>query len=294
MVQMRDMRDQGEGACIAAPKGRGAVHAGQYESNRPAPHPAFDLAGPNSYNRVNKKQRRLAPERRALERFLAHEPENRQRGAPTPHVLGPPAGVFFAGILITGPITITLYLVWLFISYVDGAVTPWIPAVYNPSTYVPFSIPGIGPNRHFVFVDLHWLDHRRPLGALGNPRLSEGLLARMPVVRNIYGTIKQLMETVLSQKSNAFRQCALVEWPRAGMWTVGFMTGDTGELSDKLGGAQLRHVPTTPNHDLGLSGVFAARTGQNSRHERRGGSEIRHLHRHRATRRTAQNKRRRA
>ena len=82
-------------------------------------------------------------------------------------------------------------------------------------------------------------------------RFSEGLLARMPVVRNIYSTVKQLMETMLSQKSNAFRQCAWSNGPRP--WTVGFVTGDTtGELSDKLGGAQLSiYVPTTPNPTSG-------------------------------------------
>ncbi|MGB1006581.1 MAG: DUF502 domain-containing protein [Thalassobaculaceae bacterium] len=161
-------------------------------------------------------------------------------------------GYFFAGVLITGPISITLYLVWLFISYVDSAVNPWIPAAYNPSTYVPFSIPGVGlVVGLFLLTFIGWIT----AGLLGSwlIRFSEGLLARMPVVRNIYSTIKQLMETMLSQKSNAFRQCALVEWPRAGMWTVGFVTGDTtGELSDKLGGPQLSiYVPTTPNPTSG-------------------------------------------
>ena len=167
-------------------------------------------------------------------------------------LLGRIRGYFFAGILITGPITITLYIVWILVGYVDNAVTPLIPGPYNPSSYVPFSIPGIGLITALLVLTLiGWLT----TGLLGRwlIRLSESLLARMPVVRNIYSTIKQIMETMLSQKANAFRQCALVQWPRPGMWTIGFVTGDPApEISSQFDQKFLSvYVPTTPNPTSG-------------------------------------------
>jgi uncharacterized membrane protein len=160
---------------------------------------------------------------------------------------------FFAGILITAPISITIYLAWALIHWVDGAVIPLIPAHYNPETYLPFSVPGIGLLILLVGLTL--------IGALTASlvgrmvvRGSDRLLNRTPVVRGVYNALKQIFETVLSQKSQAFREVVLVEYPRKGVWVLGFITGmPDGEIQD-LGGGELASVfvPTTPNPTSGF------------------------------------------
>jgi uncharacterized membrane protein len=87
--------------------------------------------------------------------------------------------------------------------------------------------------------------------------LFEGILNRLPVIRSLYGAIKQIMETVLANKSSAFRECVLIEYPRKGMWTLGFITGTTkGEVQEKTAavGQEVINVfvPTTPNPTSGF------------------------------------------
>ncbi|MBT3536868.1 MAG: DUF502 domain-containing protein, partial [Rhodospirillaceae bacterium] len=85
-------------------------------------------------------------------------------------------------------------------------------------------------------------------------KVGEQLVNRMPVVRTIYGALKQVLETVLSQSSNSFRQAVLVEYPRRGIWTVAFVTGDTeGEVARCLDDDMVNiYVPTTPNPTSGF------------------------------------------
>jgi len=160
---------------------------------------------------------------------------------------------FFAGILLTAPFAITLYLAWLFVSFVDSRVTPLIPARFNPESYLPFAIPGVG-----VIVVILGLTLIGAFTAGYVGRLLTGfvdrLLARMPVVRTIYGAVKQIVETVLAQKSTAFRQAVLVEYPRAGIWTIGFLTGVTGGEVQEVTGREMINVfvPTTPNPTSGF------------------------------------------
>jgi uncharacterized membrane protein len=159
---------------------------------------------------------------------------------------------FIAGILVTGPISLTLYLAWSFVRTVDSAVSALLPAEYNPETYLPFYVPGIG-----LIVLLLGLTLIGALtaGYVGRVlvRVSERLLARMPVVRGLYSATKQIFETVLSKQSTMFREVVLVEWPRRDMWTVAFVTvppeGELKELNppDSIG----VYVPTTPNPTSG-------------------------------------------
>ena len=160
---------------------------------------------------------------------------------------------FFAGILITAPISITFYLAWLFVTFVDSKVTPLIPDKYNPAEYLPFGLPGLGLVIVLVVLTL--------IGALTAGffgrmimRFYEGLLAQMPVVRNVYGAIKQIIETVLAQQSTAFRQAVLIEYPRRGLWAIAFITGRTKGEVDKLTEADTVNVflPTTPNPTSGF------------------------------------------
>jgi len=160
---------------------------------------------------------------------------------------------FFAGVLITAPIALTIYLAWLFIAFVDERVFSVIPQQYNPETYLPFSIPGIGLLMALIGLTLIGA---LTAGILGRAlhALIDAVLNRLPVIRSLYGAIKQIMETVLANKSAAFRECVLIEYPRKGIWTLGFITGATkGEVQDLASEPLINvFVPTTPNPTSGF------------------------------------------
>ena len=158
-----------------------------------------------------------------------------------------------AGIIVTAPVSITLYISWQFIDFVDGQVTPLIPAKYNPETYLPFSLPGLGLLVMLVALTV--------IGALAAGfvgrffvRTGERILAQMPVIRSIYGALKQVFETVFAAKSRAFREVVLIEYPRKGIWAVGFATGTTkGEVQNIIEDEVVNvFLPTTPNPTSGF------------------------------------------
>jgi uncharacterized membrane protein len=160
---------------------------------------------------------------------------------------------FLAGILITAPISLTIYLAWLFITFVDERVFSVIPPQYNPETYLPFSIPGIGLLLALIGLTLIGALTAGILGRVLHG-LIEGILNRLPIIRSLYGAIKQIMETVLANKSSAFRECVLIEYPRRGVWTLGFITGTTkGEVQERTVEEVINvFVPTTPNPTSGF------------------------------------------
>ena len=162
-------------------------------------------------------------------------------------------GYFLAGILVTAPIAITLYLSWILITFVDNRITPLIPAKYNPETYLPFGLPGLGVIVLFIGLII--------VGALTAGffgrmwiRFTEQLLSRMPVIRNVYSAVKQILETILAQQSNAFREAVLVEYPRRGIWAIAFITGRTeGEVQNITEEECINiFLPTTPNPTSGF------------------------------------------
>ena len=160
---------------------------------------------------------------------------------------------FLAGILVTAPISLTFYLAWLFIDFVDSKVTPLIPVQYNPETYLPFSMPGLGL---FIVVVILILIGALTAGFLGRLflRTSERILARMPVIRTVYGAFKQILETVLAQQSQAFREAVLVEYPRRGIWAIAFITGRTEAEVQNIIEEEVINIflPTTPNPTSGF------------------------------------------
>ena len=160
---------------------------------------------------------------------------------------------FFAGILITAPIGISLWIAWGIINFFDNNVVSLLPHKYNPESYLPIQIPGLGLVLTILTLTvIGWL----AAGLMGRwvVRMTENLMARMPVISNIYGAIKQIMETVLSQKSNSFRYVVLFEYPRKGIWTMGFVTGTTkGEVQNVINEEMINvFVPTTPNPTSGF------------------------------------------
>jgi uncharacterized membrane protein len=158
-----------------------------------------------------------------------------------------------AGVIVTAPISITLYVSWLFIDFVDRQVTPLIPAKYNPETYLPFGLPGLGL---VVMVLVLTMIGAATAGFIGRffVRSGEQLLAQMPVVRTIYSALKQVFETVFAEKSTAFREVVLIEYPRRGIWAIGFATGSTkGEVQHLVEDEVVNvFLPTTPNPTSGF------------------------------------------
>ena len=157
------------------------------------------------------------------------------------------------GILVVAPISITLYLAWIFIGFVDDRVTPLIPAKYNPETYLPFALPGLGLLVLLIALILIGAATAGFFGRLWT-RVSEQTLGRMPVIRNVYSAVKQILETVLAQQSNAFREAVLVEYPRRGIWAIAFITGRTeGEVQNVTEEECINiFLPTTPNPTSGF------------------------------------------
>ncbi|WP_319633607.1 DUF502 domain-containing protein [Pelagibius marinus] len=160
---------------------------------------------------------------------------------------------FFAGILVTAPIAITAWLAWEFVTFVDSKVTPYIPYQWNPETYLPFSIPGLGVV--IVVLGLIMIGFLTA-GFVGRSLIAAGerLLARMPVIRSLYSAVKQILETVFKEQSKAFRDVILLEYPRKNCWAVGFITGPAESGIQELTPDDTVNVflPTTPNPTSGF------------------------------------------
>ncbi|HFD15579.1 MAG TPA: DUF502 domain-containing protein, partial [Rhodospirillales bacterium] len=159
-----------------------------------------------------------------------------------------------AGIIVTAPISITFFIVWQVVDFFDETASSLIPARYNPETYLPFSMPGLGFLLVLALITLVGWFTASLLGR-SMMRFGERILHRMPVVRSIYGTLKQIFETVLADSSRSFREVVLVEYPRRGLWAIAFVTGPTkGEVAEAMAGEDLVNVflPTTPNPTSGF------------------------------------------
>jgi uncharacterized membrane protein len=161
---------------------------------------------------------------------------------------------FLTGIVVAAPVGITIYLTWAFVHWVDNRVKPLIPAIYNPDNYLPFSVPGVGLLFAILMLTLLGFLTASLVGrsVVG---FGESLLDRMPVVRNLYRGLKQIFQTALSQSSRSFQQVGLIEYPRKGVWRVGFIaTQAKGEVPERLADEDLMalFVPNTPNVTAGF------------------------------------------
>ncbi len=166
--------------------------------------------------------------------------------------LGRLRNYFLAGILVTAPISITLYVAWKFLKFLDNKITPIIPETYNPNTYLPVDVPGLGLIIAIVFFIIVGFLARNFFGRL-LIRASEYFVHKMPGVRTLYSAIKQIFETVMATQSQAFREVVMMEYPRKGVYSIGFVTGVTkGEVQDATRKETINvFVPTTPNPTSG-------------------------------------------
>lgn len=161
---------------------------------------------------------------------------------------------FLRGIVVTAPIALTLYLSWRFLTWVDSRIAALLPPDYNPNTYLShalhFEVPGIGLVIVGVFFVVAGWFASNIVGRLF-VRVSEFFVERMPVVRGLYTAIKQVFETLMTSRSNAFREVVMVEFPRPGVWALGFVTGVTeGEFQSLSSGHDKMvnvFVPTAPS-----------------------------------------------
>lgn len=161
---------------------------------------------------------------------------------------------FLTGLVVAGPVLITAYLTWSFITWVDNLVQPFIPPTYRPETYLPWPIPGTGLVIAFIALTLLGFLTANLVGRT-LVELGEGLLNRMPIVRPVYKTMKQIFETLFSKTGSSFRKVALAEFPAPGMWSLVFLSQPPGgDLAAKL--PQGEHVscflPCTPNPTTGF------------------------------------------
>ncbi|MYZ53445.1 DUF502 domain-containing protein [Malikia spinosa] len=154
----------------------------------------------------------------------------------------------FSGLLTLVPLVITLWVLDWVVSTLDQTLRI-LPEAWQPQQLLGMNIPGLG----VLFALLIVLS----IGALasnfiGNKLVNwwHALLHRIPVVRSIYSGVKQVSDTLFSEKGNAFRKALLVQWPREGMWTIAFLTGAPGgDVARHLNGQDYVSVfvPTTPN-----------------------------------------------
>ena len=159
---------------------------------------------------------------------------------------------FITGLLIWIPLTITFMVLAWIINTLDQILL-WLPRNAQPQAVLGFNIPGAGVVMSLLIVLLTGLIAANVLGQK-LVQIWESLLARIPVVKSIYYSVKQVSDTLFSSSGQAFREAVLVQYPRAGSWTIAFVTGrPTGEVADKLITEMVTvYVPTTPNPTSGF------------------------------------------
>lgn len=160
---------------------------------------------------------------------------------------------FFTGILVTAPVAITLYMAYKFIVWIDRLVNQILPPQYKFDEILPFTIPGIGL---VVLVLALILVGMFAAGFLGKFffRLGEWIVYKVPLISSIYSVLKQIFETFFSTKTQAFSKVVMLEYPRKGIWILGFVSSELrGEVKEKFAEKMLNvFIPTTPNPTSGF------------------------------------------
>ncbi|WP_170348865.1 MULTISPECIES: DUF502 domain-containing protein [Ruegeria] len=168
---------------------------------------------------------------------------------------------FLTGIVVIAPVWLTIWLIWSVVGWIDSAVLPLIPQQFQPQQYVGINLRGVGVIIFLVFTVLvGWVAK----GILGRSFISftESLVERMPVVRSIYSGIKQISETVFAQTERSFEKACLVQYPRRGIWAIGFVSttakGEVTQRAETAGELLSVFIPTTPNPTSGFLLFFPA------------------------------------
>ncbi|KIN79530.1 DUF502 domain-containing protein [Sulfitobacter mediterraneus] len=172
---------------------------------------------------------------------------------------------FLTGLVVIAPVGLTIWLIWTVVGWIDGFVLPLVPEVYHPDRMlqdylgldpsVQINVRGLGVVIFLLFtIIVGWMAK----GIMGRSliRFAEGLVERTPVVRSIYSGIKQISETIFAQSERSFETACLIEYPRRGIWALGFIsTTAKGEVAAKTDPSDEMisiFLPTTPNPTSGF------------------------------------------
>ncbi|WP_018143891.1 MULTISPECIES: DUF502 domain-containing protein [unclassified Thioalkalivibrio] len=157
-----------------------------------------------------------------------------------------------AGLLVWLPLIVTGFVIKLLVDLLDFTIL-LLPPPWRPEAILGFSIPGAGIVLAVVVVFVTGVVVANIVGRK-LVSVGESIVRRIPLVSSIYGAVKQVTETVLSDGGQAFRKVMLIEYPRRGLWSVGFMTGvAVGEVQDRTERDVITvFVPTTPNPTSGF------------------------------------------
>lgn len=174
---------------------------------------------------------------------------------------------FLTGLVVIAPVGLTIWLIWSVVGWIDGFVLPLVPAGYHPDRMlqdflgldpsVQINVRGLGVVIFLIFtIIVGWMAK----GIIGRSliRFAESLVERTPVVRTIYSGIKQISETIFAQSERSFETACLIEYPRRGIWALGFISTDArGEVAAKANGDDdgpmvSVFLPTTPNPTSGF------------------------------------------
>lgn len=157
------------------------------------------------------------------------------------------------GVIVALPIIVVVSAISWVVNFVDERVVHLLPPDLNPGTYLGFDIPGFGLILGLISLFFLGVIASNFIGR-SIIRRGERLLARVPVVSPAYNAVKQIVTTVAEQKERAFRDVCLLEYPRPGLWAIGFITSDlSGAPLDYLPkGYVCVFVPTTPNPTSGF------------------------------------------
>lgn len=186
----------------------------------------------------------------------------------TPHkrgVLARARGNFLTGLVVIAPVGLTIWLIGSVVGWIDGFVLPLVPLKYHPDRLIQdllgldplaqINVRGIGVMIFLLFTILVGWTAK---GLIGRSfiRAAESLVERTPVVRSIYSGIKQISETIFAQNERSFETACLIEYPRRGIWAIGFISteakAEIAEKSDPTGEVMSIFLPTTPNPTSGF------------------------------------------
>jgi uncharacterized membrane protein len=159
---------------------------------------------------------------------------------------------FFTGIVVGAPIGITIWLVWSFVSFVDKHIKPLIPASWNPETYTRIALPGLGIVVAVLGLTLLGLLTANIIGR-SLLEVGEQGVKRVPLVRSVYTSLKQVFETFASSEASSFKEAVLVEYPGPGLWAIAFITSRAPgvEITGLVPNGIAVFLPTTPNPAMG-------------------------------------------
>lgn len=172
---------------------------------------------------------------------------------------------FLTGLVVIAPVGLTIWLIWAVVGWIDGWVLPLVPQAYHPDRMIQnffgldpalqINVRGFGVVIFLVFtIIVGWMAK----GIIGRSfiKFAESLVERTPVVRTVYSGIKQISETIFAQSERSFEVACLIEYPRRGIWALGFIsTTAKGEIARRAHPTEEMvsvFVPTTPNPTSGF------------------------------------------